>query len=145
MRGEVYVGGNFNQVGSLTRSKLFALDKRANVRPNWPRQSQGFTDGSIFALGATTTKRSVLVGGAFHTLVGHNRTYLGQISQSTGNVSSWHPQPVCLQACFVKDLAVSKKTVYAGIAEAVDERSTSVKALASSGPSEQPVTSTLSS
>jgi trimeric autotransporter adhesin len=114
MGPRLYVGGDFTQAGGLSRSKLFAMRRTGTLVPNWPDQS-ATTDGGAYVLAASPHRDTVIVGGAFHHLVGQARTSLGAIS-TAGQVTQWTPAPACSTNCFVKDLAVGTKRVYAGIA-----------------------------
>jgi hypothetical protein len=113
MGGRLYVGGNFNQAGGVGRSKLFALNRQGALVSDWPAQTAS-TDGGAYVLAASPHHDSVLVGGAFHHLVGQPRTFLGAISVA-GAVRNWRPAPACQTNCFVNDLAVGTRKVYAGI------------------------------
>lgn len=113
MRGRLYVGGNFGQAAGVARDKLFALDKQGALVPGWPALDTG-TNGGAYALAATPDRTAVIVGGAFRTLVGQPRTFLGAIT-TAGQTTAWAPAAVCASNCFVRDLIVGGKRVYAGI------------------------------
>lgn len=116
LRGQVYVGGNFLHAGNVSRSHLFAVDGQGVLSSTWPNQAAGTTDHGVYTLAASADRRSVIVGGSFHKLVGSARTYLGEIARVSGNVRAWAPAPACLGACYVHALAVSRHRVFAGIA-----------------------------
>jgi len=114
MGKRLYAGGDFNRAGGVTRSKLFAINRDGALVPNWPAET-GSTDGGAYVLAASPHRDSVLVGGAFHHLVGQPRTSLGAIT-TAGSVAKWRPAAACESTCFVKDLAVGAQKVYTGIA-----------------------------
>jgi hypothetical protein len=114
MRGRLYVGGNFGQAGEFARDKLFALTGRGRMVDGWPALDTG-TNGGAYVLAATHDRTAVIVGGAFHTLVGQPRTFLGSIT-TDGQATAWAPRPMCTTNCFVKSLAVTGTRVFAGIA-----------------------------
>jgi hypothetical protein len=115
MRGRVYVGGDFLHVDGVLRSHLLAVDGDGVLVPTWPSQGGG-TDRGVYTLAASADRRSVVVGGSFHQLVGSPRTYLGEVARVSGQVRAWNPAPACTGQCFVKSLAVNKHLVFAGIA-----------------------------
>ena len=113
MGGRLYVGGAFNQAGGVTRSKLFAMGRKGGLVSDWPAQTAS-TDGGVYVLAASPHHDSVLVGGAFHHLVGQPRTFLGDITVA-GAVTRSKAAAACQTNCFVNDLAVGTRKVYAGI------------------------------
>jgi outer membrane protein assembly factor BamB len=118
MQGTVYAGGDFEHVGTDQRTHLFALDTHGALSTTWPDQSAGTTKGGVYSLAATADQRAVIVGGAFDKLVGQARSWLGEVSASSGDVLAWSPAqaPQCSSHCFVVSLAVDGSTVYAGVA-----------------------------
>jgi len=116
MGGRVYVGGDFEHVNGMLRTYLFALDGRAALSSTWPTQEAGTTDKRVYSLAASVDHLSVLVGGAFETLAGSPRTYLGEISSEGGQVTDWNPAPLCENKCFVTSLVANRARIYAGIA-----------------------------
>lgn len=114
LRDRLYVGGDFQLVNGVSRTKLFAVTTAGAVANDWPASPVG-TKGGVYVLAAAPDHHSVLVGGAFHVLVGLPRTFLGRITLQ-GRVTSWAPAPDCATNCFVLDLTAAKDTVYAGSA-----------------------------
>ncbi|MGA8248054.1 MAG: hypothetical protein WB797_14220 [Nocardioides sp.] len=116
MRGDVYVGGDFEHADGQFRPHLFALDGQAVLSSTWPDQAAGGTDHGVYTLAASAGRHAVLVGGAFRTLAGSPRPFLGEIARGSGDVTAWAPAPLCSGPCFVNGLAVDDHFVYAGIA-----------------------------
>ena len=114
LHDRLYVGGDFQHVNGVSRTKLFAVTSAGAVASNWPASPIG-TKGGVYVLAAAPDHHSVLVGGAFHVLVGLPRTFLGRITLQ-GRVTSWAPAPDCDTNCFVLDLTAAGGTVYAGSA-----------------------------
>lgn len=112
MRDRLYVGGDFQHVNGASRTKLFAVTSAGAVARDWPSSPIG-TRGGVYVLAPSPDRTSVIVGGAFHELVGLPRTFLGQITVK-GRVTPWRPAPDCDTNCFVLDLAVAGGTAYAG-------------------------------
>jgi hypothetical protein len=115
----LYVGGAFSQINGQARSKLAALEP-GDGQPvaGWPSPAsngQMDTDGGVYALVMSASSRSVLVGGAFATLAGQPRNYLGGVSVKTGITIAWAPPATCTAKCFVLGLATSAAATYAGI------------------------------
>ncbi len=113
MRTRLYVGGNFTAVNGVHRARLFALNRMRKPVRGWPAKPRG-ANGPIFSLARAPGGHAVLVGGHFHELVNHARINLGAVAVH-GHVTKWKPASVCSDICPVRDLAVKKATVYAGI------------------------------
>ncbi len=108
----LYAGGDFQHVNGASRTKLFAVTAAGTVANDWPASPIG-TKGGVYVLAAAPDHHSVLVGGAFHVLVGLPRTFLGRITLA-GRVTPWAPAPDCDTNCFVLDLTAANGTAYAG-------------------------------
>jgi hypothetical protein len=114
MGKRLYVGGQFTRVGKAKRARLFAVGPKHKVVKGWPTVPRG-ANGSVNALAAAPGHRAVLVGGHFHELAGRARVNLGAVTVGGGRTTRWAPKPFCLTGCPIRDLAVRKKVVIAGI------------------------------
>jgi hypothetical protein len=118
----IYIGGRFTQVNGTHAPKLAALDRLGHRISNWPvatvNGSPAVTDKTVYTLAKSYRGRSVVVGGAFHTLVSAARPFLGEVGIKTGKPDGWSPHPGCTKNCFVLKVVVAaaSKMVYAGIA-----------------------------
>jgi trimeric autotransporter adhesin len=100
-----YLGGAFGKVGGLSRLGLAKIDvATGTVDANWKPTTTG---GRPTAL--TMAQNSLIVGGAFTTLAGAPRQFLGSVSLVTGAVTAWTPTPPCA-TCSVIDLAADSAT-----------------------------------
>ncbi|MFN8021729.1 MAG: LamG-like jellyroll fold domain-containing protein [Acidimicrobiales bacterium] len=84
----LYVGGNFNAVGSQTRNKLAALRTTDGALLNWAPNAQG---GLVSAIVVSPDGTKVAVGGRFTSLNGSNRPGygLGAVDAVTGALVPW--------------------------------------------------------
>jgi hypothetical protein len=115
MRGRLYVGGNFTKVAHKRHVRLAALlAKTSKTVKGWPKVKFG-ANGPVYKLAAAPGRRAVLVGGHFHQLVKKHRVNLGAVTTAGKLVKSWKPKAACTDECPVRDLAVSGKSVYAGL------------------------------
>jgi hypothetical protein len=82
--GRVYAGGSFSTISGVSRSRIAALS------PTSGGAISGFApsaNGTVAAVAATPDGSAVYVGGAFTTLNGVSRPYLGRLSSSGARVN----------------------------------------------------------
>lgn len=109
----LYVGGDFRHVGKVHQARLFAIDSQGRRVEGWPVSARG-ANGPVFTLAPSPTRKAVLVGGHFHQLDARAKDNLGAVNLH-GRLMKWAPPAACLSDCPVRDLAVSRKLIYAGI------------------------------
>jgi hypothetical protein len=114
MGKRLYVGGEFHEVAGKKRRSLFAIKKAPRAIKSWPKIPRA-TNGAVNALAAGRKGTAVIVGGRFHELVGKNRVNLGAVTVKKGRATAWKPRPGCATDCPVRDIAVRKGLVFAGI------------------------------
>ena len=100
--GVVYVGGQFDRVGGVTRHNLAAVDATGAVMPWNPDPN-----GPVYAL--QPIGDLVYVGGRFSMLGGQPRGNLAAVDRS-GQPTAWNPVANSL----VTSLALDRNRVYAG-------------------------------
>ncbi len=108
----LYIGGNFNKVGSATRNQLAAVNVSDGSVTSW--------DPNVTTLLGIPIVRSLLVsgsviyvGGSFSIVASTPRNGLAAVSLSDGNVTSWDPN-IAPVGSIVKDLAVRGSVIYVG-------------------------------
>lgn len=114
MGKRLYVGGEFTQVAAAKRARLFAIKAKPRAVKGWPKNHFA-ANGAVNALAAGPGGTAVVVGGRFHQLVGKNRVNLGAVSVKKGRATAWKPAPGCATECPIRDLAVRKRLILAGI------------------------------
>ncbi len=103
----LYVGGEFNSVGSRPRFDLAAVDATTGQVKGW---NPGY-DGGIFAIHALAVSGPIVyAGGFFDSIGGATRHNIAALHASTGNVTAWNPNV----NGGVNTLAVAGQRVYAG-------------------------------
>jgi hypothetical protein len=107
---QVYVGGQFENLGGQTRNGLAKVAGTTGGDLGWiPNPTLGAGGGLILAV--EVSGDSVYIGGAFTNIGGLARTHLARLSATSGNASAnFAPNPD--DAVF--SLALSGTTVYAG-------------------------------
>jgi hypothetical protein len=100
----VYLGGNFNQVGSEMRNKLAAVDATSGAVTAWNPGAGGTV------LDLKVADGLVYVAGAFTSIDGATRSNLAALGQADGVASDWAPDP----GSTVNAIAMDGSTVYAG-------------------------------
>lgn len=101
--GGYYIGGNFDEVGGLTRNGVAHVDADGLVT--------GFdanVSGSVYAM--CLAGNELILGGSFFFVDGQLRTNLASVDRFTGTVTSWDPNP----NSFVTSVAFDGATIYAG-------------------------------
>lgn len=109
----VYLGGTFGKVNGVSRPGLAkvaasngALDK------SWKVVVGG--GGKPRAIAASPNGTDLVVAGAFGTLAGAARQYLGSVNLVTGVATDWAPVTVC-SACDLFDVTAAGDRVYAAV------------------------------
>lgn len=86
--GGWFIGGNFNQVGGLTRNRLAQISSTGEVTAF---NSTGTTNGRITSL--KVSGNTLVVGGEFTVINGQSRSRLASFTISTGEINPWNPAP----------------------------------------------------
>ncbi|MEZ4851862.1 MAG: hypothetical protein R3B93_25265 [Bacteroidia bacterium] len=88
--GQMFLGGDFNYVGTQNRINLAQFDLTNNIIKFW----KPIPDGEVFTLAKEGT--TVFAGGAFNTVSGVNRLKLAAFDMSTSFgylINNWDPAP----------------------------------------------------
>lgn len=83
--GVLYVGGNFNMVGTETRSNLAAIDIATGAVTPWNVSCNGIVNCLL------PTPDALLVGGAFSTVAGSIRRGVCALDYGTALCTPWNP------------------------------------------------------
>lgn len=83
--GILYVGGNFNMVGTATRSNLAAIDIATGAVTPWNVSCNGIVNCLL------PTPDALLVGGAFSTVAGSIRHGVCALDYGTALCTPWNP------------------------------------------------------
>jgi hypothetical protein len=123
--GQLYLGGNFTQVGGQATSGLAAVTSTTGAVQSWAPRVSG---GVVAAL--AVNGGSIFVGGNFTSLAGTARPFLGRVSLSTGALDSTFAPTVSAR---VRSLVVSGDgaRLYVGGDFATINGSTAAKSIAS--------------
>jgi hypothetical protein len=113
----VYVGGWFNSIGGQTRHGLAALDPITGEATGWdPDVWNAYggnnTPGTVNAI--ELANQLVYVGGYFTSVGGTPRTSLAAVDPTTGEATSWNPDPSIDGSCEIFLLQASQSRVYVG-------------------------------
>ena len=102
--GGWYIGGEFTEVGGLTRNRIAHILSDFSVDDSWNPNA----DNSIYCLAVSGS--TVYAGGNFTSIGGQSRNRIAALDATTGNAASWNPSANDR----VFSLAVSGSTIYAG-------------------------------
>jgi hypothetical protein len=80
----VYVGGGFNAVNGVGRTRLAALDLAGNLKPWAPT-----ADGEVYAVTAAPQQGRVMVGGDFNRINGEARRAMMAVDATSGANVAW--------------------------------------------------------
>ncbi len=107
----VYVGGQFTSIGGQSRNYLAALDASTGNATSWNANIIINPGGGVVISALAASGNTVYVGGGgFNSIGGQSRNYLAALDASTGNATSWNPNPNGGPSAIV----VSGNTVYVG-------------------------------
>jgi hypothetical protein len=81
----LYVGGDFDSLGGVARSRLGAVDAATGVPTGWDPQVDDHVGASV------GTRDALVRGGRFKTVGGQPHDYVAAIDTSNGAVSPWDP------------------------------------------------------
>lgn len=110
--GTVYLGGSFAFADGAPRNKLAALDATTGDLDATFAARANNTVRALWVIPGTT---SLAVGGGFRRLGGAPRPFLGSVSLTTGQVTSWRPRPDC-STCSVLDVTARSDLVFGAVA-----------------------------
>jgi hypothetical protein len=102
--GGWFMGGDFNNVGGVTRNNVVHVLSNGSLDRTWNPNP----DGSVYAIVLSGTK--AYVGGSFSTIGGQKRHCIAALDVTTGNALAWNPNADSI----VRTLAISGTIVYAG-------------------------------
>jgi beta-propeller uncharacterized protein DUF5122 len=103
--GGVFIGGEFNKVGGVTRNRLAHVLADGSVDPAWNPNP----NGAVFALAVSGSE--VFVGGDFTSIGGLERPKLAKLSATSGNAFSGFDAQGSIR---VSTIAVSGSELYVG-------------------------------
>src|SRR6185437_13019902 len=86
--GQVLVGGDFTHVDGAPATRLARVDEGSGALDS------SFTttiDKPVLSLAAPSGRSFYVIGGSFTTVGGQARSFLAEVSQSSGAVTSWAP------------------------------------------------------
>ncbi len=107
----LYVGGLFSSIGGQMRNSIAALDVTTGLATNWAPSAEGGSQVRAFAVSDTV----VYVGGHFSSIGGLARSSIAALDATTGLATAFNPSAWGGDfGPFVRSLAVSGTTVYAG-------------------------------
>ncbi len=109
--GNWYVGGDFTVAGGLTRNRIAKIRTDGTVDPTWnPNVTGGGWPDYRYINALAVSGSIVYVGGRFSGVGGQSRNNLAAVDATTGNASSWNPNPNGT----IHSIAVSGSVVYVG-------------------------------
>ncbi len=108
----VYAGGEFSSIGGRPRDYLAALDAGTGMATDW-NPSLTSDQGNLGVYSLALSGSTVYAGGYFTSVDGQPRNGLGAINTTTGQPTSWNPDP---QGGYlgVHALTTSHQAVYVG-------------------------------
>jgi chitodextrinase len=113
-RGSLYAVGSFGRVNGTSRGRGAALDAVTGALASWnPRASSG-----IRAVDIDPVTNTAYVGGAFTSLSGDGRAFMGAVDATSGDVRPWLSGSTCQDStnpCHVFDVALTADYVYVAI------------------------------
>ena len=101
--GGFFIGGNFNEVGSLSRSEIAHINPDGSEDSNFNANPNGEVHTIVLSNGV------LYVGGDFVNIGGASRNYIAALDPTTGTATSWNPNA----SADVNQIVVSGGTVYA--------------------------------
>lgn len=100
----VYVGGDFINIGGVARDRIAAIDETTGNATSWISGA----NNTVYALATDGTK--LYAGGIFSMSTGRSRNRVAAIDTTTGKATSWNPN----SGGAVRAIVVSGSTVYLG-------------------------------
>jgi hypothetical protein len=84
--GRTYIGGQFTSVSGTPRSNVAAIGADGTLDPTW----NPTTNGTVYALAASSDGSKIFLGGTFTTVGGATRSRLAAVTPDTGAlITSW--------------------------------------------------------
>ncbi len=112
-RDRAYVAGVFRRFNGQPHRGLAAVRRvGGGLIPGWRGR---IGQARALALAVTPKTHALVVGGAFSTLSGRPRSFLGSVHVSDGTTTGWRPKAEC-PTCQVLDLDSDGRRVYASMA-----------------------------
>ena len=100
----VYVGGNFTQIGGVSRSKIGAIEAVSGNATSWNPNA----DGTVYEIKINGS--IAYVGGFFNNIGGQVRNAIAAINTGNNNATAWNP----FAPTTVSGMAIAGGLVYAG-------------------------------
>jgi hypothetical protein len=100
----LYIGGDFTQIGTTTRNHIAALDASAGV-PIAAFNPDANSTVQTLAFAAN----QLYIGGSFTTIGGQSRRYLASLDLTTGNATAFDPN----MNSYVYQLSIDENILYA--------------------------------
>jgi WD40 repeat protein len=101
-----YFGGDFSNVGGVTRNNLAAVNLATGDVTNWNPNANNL----VLSMAVSPDNSVIYVGGAFTTVGGVTRRRVAAINPQNGNVTNWNPNPDGR----VRGIDATSTTVYLG-------------------------------
>ncbi len=102
----VYIGGEFDTIGSTARHSLAAIDASTAAVTDWNPNPVYTSIISALAVSGNT----VYVGGNFSDMGGQNRGNLAALDAATGSATTWNHRPNGI----IEALAIKSNVLYVG-------------------------------
>jgi hypothetical protein len=112
----VYIGGYFNQVGSVERNHIAHILANGSVDLNWDPNANG-SGNNTTVLALAVDGSTVYAGGSFSSIGGQTRNRIAALNATTGIATAWNPnisRHTEGHTPSVFALEVGDSTVYAG-------------------------------
>ncbi len=107
----LYIGGDFTTIGSDSRTYLGAVSITTGSSTSWnPSLSGGFN--GVYALAQTAS--SVFAGGDFTSVGGDSRSFIAEMSKTTGSSTAWNASASAAFSGSVGVITINGSTVYVG-------------------------------
>lgn len=109
-RGTLYVGGQFDTIANVVRSKIAAVDIATGDVTAWNPSAAGNIYGFTVVFALAVRGDTVYVGGNFLSIAGASHPYLAAVDAGTGQPFAWAPNP----NLGVKAISLEGNTAYIG-------------------------------
>ena len=105
----LYVAGDFNTIDGTSRNGLAALETGDGDATSWNPNPTG-SSASVTALDSASS--TIYAIGSYTSIGGQSRNGIAALDTSTGNATSWNPNPTFSGSPFWNDIVVSGQNAY---------------------------------